>query len=70
MCYCSITNVFSFHQMYVQDVALPSGSENNKKKRTRTQGNSSRSSMKSSHNDDRQGLSHVDSTLTEDVSGN
>ena len=55
--------------MYVQDVALPSGSEKNKKRTARIQNYSSRSSTKSSHNDNRQGLSDVDSVHT-DVSGN
>lgn len=40
--------------MYVQDVALPSGSNRNKKKAERTQNYSSSNSLKSSFNDDGQ----------------
>lgn len=55
--------------MYVQDVSLPPGIERKKKKTDRTQDYSSRSSMKSSHNDDRLGWNDVDTRQTELMGG-
>ena len=52
--------------MYLQEIALPPGSEQNKK---RKENYSSRSSLKSSQNENRQGLSDENMSHTEDISG-
>ena len=55
--------------MYIQDIALPSGCDRNKKRIKMIQNYSSRNSEKSSVNDDGQGWSGVDTRHAEDVSG-
>lgn len=54
--------------MYIQDVALPSSSNKNKKKTNPPQ-DYSRQSLKSSHSEDRQGWSENDTRQATDISG-
>lgn len=55
--------------MYVQDIALPSGSDRNKERINRMPDYSSQSSIKSSLSGNRQECNVVDSQLTKDGSG-
>ena len=54
--------------MYIQDIALPSSSNKNKKKISMTQ-DYTRQSLKSSHSEDRQGWSGNDTRPATDISG-
>lgn len=60
---------FFFCQMYLQDVALPSGSGRNKKRTDRTQDYSSRQCIKSSQNQNRRGWSEEETLQTENITG-
>lgn len=55
--------------MYVQDIALPSGSNKNNKRSNRTQDYSSKSSIKSSHHENRDVWSDVESRHCEGETG-
>lgn len=55
--------------MYVQDVALPSSRNRNKKRTDMAPDYSSNSSMKSSHYNDRPGRNDADTSQTEAVAG-
>lgn len=55
--------------MYVQDIALPSSSNKNNKRSNRAQDYSSRSSIKSSHHENRDVWSDVESRHCEGETG-
>ena len=55
--------------MYVQDVALPSGSDRNEKKTGRMQVYSSRKSMKSSQNESRLVWHEEETVQSKDING-
>lgn len=55
--------------MYVQDVALPSSRNRNKKRTDMAPDYFSNSSMKSSHNNDRPGWNDADTNQTEAAAG-
>ena len=55
--------------MYIQDVALPSGIDRNKKRINRIQDYSRRTYIKSSHTGDRQDWNSPDTSQTEAIAG-